>query len=144
MIGRLITDEEFRRRFEERGADCLNSLPDRGFDLNGIEIAALVAADRRLWSRMARLIDPRLRKVMLSRDRDDWDIRKELTARQQEVLHGIFDGLTNKEIAMRLGVSESAVKATLQQLFRKARVRTRVQLVRLAIESPPGLMQKGS
>ena len=93
---------------------------------------------------MARLIDPRLRNVMLSRDRDEQDVRKQLTARQQEVLHGIFDGLTNKEIAMRLGVSEAAVKATLQQLFRKARVRTRVQLVRVAIESPPGLMRQGS
>jgi len=33
-----------------------------------------------------------------------------------------------------LGVSEGAIKATLQQLFQKTRVRTRSQLVRIALE----------
>ena len=57
-----------------------------------------------------------------------------LTARQQDVLSGILDGLSNKEIAWNLRVSESSVKATIQELFYKAGVRTRSQLVRLAIE----------
>ncbi|HXW93130.1 MAG TPA: response regulator transcription factor [Terriglobales bacterium] len=56
------------------------------------------------------------------------------TAREQQVLCGIFEGLANKEIAGRLGVSESSVKATLQQLFSKTGVRTRSQLVRIALE----------
>lgn len=67
--------------------------------------------------------------------REDHDLRKLLTEREQEVLQGLFEGLTNKEIATRLGVSESAVKATLQQLFHKTRVRTRSQLVRIALEA---------
>ncbi|MBZ5723363.1 MAG: response regulator transcription factor [Acidobacteriia bacterium] len=67
--------------------------------------------------------------------RDDHSVRKFLTAREQEVLRGIFEGLTNKEIATQIGVSESAVKATLQQLFQKTRVRTRSQLVRIALEA---------
>jgi DNA-binding NarL/FixJ family response regulator len=136
VIGKLVTDEDFRRRFEERGADSLNSLSDRGVDLNGAEVAALLEADRRLWSRIAKLIDPRLQKIALMSQRDDQGFRKQLTVRQQQVLHGIFDGLTNKEIATKIGVSEGAVKATLQQLFRKTQVRTRAQLVRIAIESP--------
>jgi two-component system, NarL family, nitrate/nitrite response regulator NarL len=57
-----------------------------------------------------------------------------LTAREREVLRGIFDGLANKEIASRLEVSESAVKAALQQLFHKTGVRTRSQLVRIVLE----------
>jgi DNA-binding NarL/FixJ family response regulator len=57
-----------------------------------------------------------------------------LTARQSEVLRGILDGLSNKEIAWNLKVSESAVKAVIQELFHKAGVRTRSQLVRIAIE----------
>jgi two-component system, NarL family, nitrate/nitrite response regulator NarL len=61
-----------------------------------------------------------------------------LTDRQQRVLHGVCDGMTNKEIGDGLGVSEGAVKATVQQLFRRARVRTRAQLVRIAIESALG------
>lgn len=63
------------------------------------------------------------------RDRAPW------TEREQQVLHGIFEGLANKEIGVKLGVSESAVKATLQQLFQKTGVRTRSQLVRVALES---------
>lgn len=57
-----------------------------------------------------------------------------LTQRQQEVLSGILDGLTNKEIAWKLKVSESSIKAVIQELFHKAGVRTRSQLVRIAIE----------
>jgi two-component system nitrate/nitrite response regulator NarL len=57
-----------------------------------------------------------------------------LTERQRQVLRSILDGLSNKEIAARLEVSETSVKATIQELFHKAGVRTRSQLVRVAIE----------
>jgi DNA-binding NarL/FixJ family response regulator len=73
---------------------------------------------------------------------EDSSLRNLLTAREQQVLQGLFEGLTNKEIAAQLGVSESAVKATLQQLFQKARVRTRSQLVRIALESSLGATRK--
>jgi two-component system, NarL family, nitrate/nitrite response regulator NarL len=56
------------------------------------------------------------------------------TQREQQVLCGVFEGLANKEIAARIGVSESSVKATLQQLFSKTGVRTRSQLVRIVLE----------
>lgn len=57
-----------------------------------------------------------------------------LTERQQIVLRLILDGLTNKEIAVRLQSTEASVKASIQELFNKAGVRTRGQLVRIAIE----------
>jgi DNA-binding NarL/FixJ family response regulator len=57
-----------------------------------------------------------------------------LTQREQAVLKGVFEGLTNKEIGARLTISESSVKAVLQQLFEKTGVRTRSQLVRIALE----------
>jgi DNA-binding NarL/FixJ family response regulator len=57
-----------------------------------------------------------------------------LTPREQQVLRSVFEGLTNKEIAYQIGVSLSSVKATLQSLFEKTGVRTRGQLVRIAIE----------
>ena len=56
------------------------------------------------------------------------------TKREQQVLSCVFEGLANKEIAARIGVSESSVKATLQQLFSKTGVRTRSQLVRIVLE----------
>ena len=61
----------------------------------------------------------------------------QLTARERDVLRGVFEGSHNKVIASHLQVSESAVKATLQQLFDKTGVRTRTQLLRLALEKHP-------
>ncbi len=60
--------------------------------------------------------------------------RAPLTDRETSVLRLVVQGLANKEIAMRLDVSESTVKNTLQQLFAKSDVRTRAQLVRVALE----------
>jgi len=59
---------------------------------------------------------------------------RSLSERQHQVLRNIFDGLTNKEIATKLHISETSIKATIQELFNKAGVRTRSQLVRIAIE----------
>jgi len=56
------------------------------------------------------------------------------TERERAILRGVFEGLANKEIATRLNVSETSVKALLQQLFEKTGVRTRGQLVRIALE----------
>ncbi len=57
-----------------------------------------------------------------------------LNNRESEVLRLVVQGLANKEIAAHLNVSESVVKNTLQQLFAKTEVRTRSQLVRVALE----------
>jgi DNA-binding NarL/FixJ family response regulator len=59
---------------------------------------------------------------------------KPFTKREAQVLQGVFEGLSNKEIGARLEISESSVKAALQQLFQKTGVRTRSQLVRIALE----------
>jgi len=56
------------------------------------------------------------------------------TEREQQVLSEVLQGLSNKEIAARLDVSENAIKGTLQQLFSKIGVRTRGQLVRIVLE----------
>jgi DNA-binding NarL/FixJ family response regulator len=142
VIGKLITDEEFRRGFQERAGDCLAGLCARGVDLDDTEIAALVEADPRMWSRIATQIDGRLRKAAVSCARKVQRPPTPLTEREQQVLRGVFEGLTNKEIGDRVGVSESAIKAVLQQLFRKGRVRTRAQLVRVAVEGSLGATRR--
>jgi PAS domain S-box-containing protein len=60
--------------------------------------------------------------------------RAALNNRELEALRLVVQGLANKEIASRMEISESAVKNTLQQLFAKTEVRTRGQLVRVALE----------
>ena len=68
----------------------------------------------------------------------DYEYRKwgYLKEREQAVLNGVIEGLSNRKIGAQLGVSESTVKTTLQQLFGKAGVRTRSQLVRIVLENP--------
>jgi two-component system nitrate/nitrite response regulator NarL len=60
--------------------------------------------------------------------------RSKLTQRERQVLSFVFEGLANKQIADRLQISETAVKASLQQLCTKTGVRARSQLVRVALE----------
>jgi len=79
-------------------------------------------------------IDPRYLARAAEACPDEVVRRARFTERDRIVLRGVFEGLANKEIAERLHVSESAIKASLQQLFSKTGVRTRSQLVRVALE----------
>jgi hypothetical protein len=65
LIGRLITDEEFRVRFIENPEQTLFELSNWGLELSRTEIAALVKTDPAVWMRTADLIDPRLQKASL-------------------------------------------------------------------------------
>jgi len=60
--------------------------------------------------------------------------KNQLSERERDVLKGVFAGSSNKEIAAHLKISEASVKSALQQLFVKTGVRTRSQLVRVALE----------
>lgn len=57
-----------------------------------------------------------------------------LTDRDKAVLRFTLQGLTNREIAEQMELSEAAVKASLRQVFGKLNVRTRAQAVRVALE----------
>jgi DNA-binding NarL/FixJ family response regulator len=85
-------------------------------------------------------VDPKVIQLMADQvdQREDERVSPLLTEREQQVLRGIFEGLSNKEIGAQLGVTDGAVKATLQQLFQKTGVRTRSQLVRIALEGSLG------
>jgi hypothetical protein len=51
------------------------------------------------------------------------------------VLCCLVEGFANKEIAARMDISASVVKYTLQQLFARTGVRSRAQLVKVALEN---------
>lgn len=61
-----------------------------------------------------------------------------LDERQRKVILGILSGLTNKRIGDEMGLSEGTIKNILQGLFIRTGVRTRSQLVRLALEGSMG------
>jgi DNA-binding NarL/FixJ family response regulator len=58
-----------------------------------------------------------------------------LTPREREVLAGIADGRTNKEIAAELGISPRTVETHRESVMRKLRIRTVAGLTRFALES---------
>ena len=60
------------------------------------------------------------------------------TERDRVVVEHVLQGLTNREIAEKIDVSEAAVKASLRQLFEKLGVHTRAQLVKIALEQYNG------
>ena len=55
-----------------------------------------------------------------------------LTSRQQEILPLLAEGMPNKQIADRLGVTEGTIKQHLKDLFRRLGARNRTQAVKEA------------
>jgi hypothetical protein len=68
LIGRLITDEQFRREFVGNPEHTLLALCDRGLELSRIEIAALINTNTAIWEQTADQIDPRLQKASLKNE----------------------------------------------------------------------------
>jgi two-component system nitrate/nitrite response regulator NarL len=60
-----------------------------------------------------------------------------LSARELAVLRWLRDGLPNKEIARRLGITEATVKVHVKALLRKARVKNRTQVAMWATRLEP-------
>nr|WP_211176625.1 response regulator transcription factor [Pseudonocardia acidicola] len=71
-------------------------------------------------------LDPRAGRVLLDR-RHRAPASRELTQRESEVLTLVAEGLANKQIARRLGITERTVKAHLTNAFQGIGVSDRVQ-----------------
>ena len=65
VIGRLVTDEAFRRRFLEEPDIWGVALAEAGLELSSAELAALRHTDTAAWLAIADAIDPRLQKASL-------------------------------------------------------------------------------
>ena len=66
--------------------------------------------------------------------------KADLTEREKEVLSLVADGLTNRDIAARLIITENTVKYHLKNILEKLHLRNRAQAVAYAIET--GLLKK--
>jgi DNA-binding NarL/FixJ family response regulator len=106
-----------------------------GIFLKNSPLAELIQAIVRV-TRGETWIDPGIAKVLIAiaHQPREAPTQENLSERERDVLRAVFEGLSNKEIGQRLGVSEGSVKAALQQLFARTGVRTRSQLVRIAVE----------
>lgn len=74
------------------------------------------------------VLSPDIRDLMLSSDSTDT-----LTARQLEILGYIAKGLSNRDIAGLLNISEDGVKFHLRSLFSKLGAATRAEAVSIAL-----------
>jgi hypothetical protein len=66
LIGRLITDEAFRRAFLSSPYSVIGSFILTGHELTATEIMALTATPADLWQLVAEQVDCRLQKASLS------------------------------------------------------------------------------
>ncbi|GIP53772.1 MULTISPECIES: response regulator [Paenibacillus] len=78
-----------------------------------------------------------LKDVSLANNKE---VDESLTFREQEILSNVADGLTNKEIAEKLVISEHTVKNHLKNILQKLQLQNRVQLTRYAFEQ--GLLSR--
>jgi len=63
LIGRLVTDEDFRRAFQDDPRQALRAAADWGLALSAVEVSAMLATDQTLWDRIAVELDSRLQKA---------------------------------------------------------------------------------
>ena len=146
---------------EERGLDFVEKLKKLGFDGRVLMVTArmtggavlralewgtsgifmkqsppseLVKAIHRVVSGELWL-DSEAMKAMVEAVRSgEQRIWQHLSVRDRVVLKAVLEGLTNCQIALKLQIPQSSVKYVIRKLFEKAGVRTRSQLVRIALE----------
>jgi DNA-binding NarL/FixJ family response regulator len=124
---------------DRRVSTTLEALPVRGWaivpeDATGEELrAAIVAADAGLGAMPVEWLaraTPRVRTV-------EWDgegvADERLTSREQEVLEWLSQGLSNRRIAERLGISEHTVKFHITAIYGKLGASTRTEAVNHAL-----------
>lgn len=59
-----------------------------------------------------------------------------LTPREEEMLHLVCQGVTNKSIARILGIAEGTVKKTLYNAYKKLNVQSRAEAINLLLSAP--------
>ncbi len=107
-------------------------------DVSGQELAAAV----REVARGGALIEPSVARKVLAEftraipptHRASTSLVEPLSGREEEILRGITQGLTNKEIASRLNLSEGTVKNYASAIFQKLGVQDRTQAAMRARE----------
>ncbi|MGI6557807.1 MAG: response regulator [Limnochordia bacterium] len=132
IIGLTIhDDEEYLRELIKEGA--------QGYLLKDTEPVRVVEAIRRVYRGEAFLPPNLITKLFSTLQRssvaeDDPSPGEELTPREKEVLCCIAQGMSNKEIAVSLYISEKTVKNHISSIFRKLDLTDRTQAAVYAIK----------
>ncbi len=112
-----------------------------GYLLKQVRSLALVDAVRRVAAGQS-MLDPALTPSVLERVRHGApDDAADLTDKEEHILELVGEGLTNRQIAARLGLAEKTVKNYVSTMLRKLGVESRTQAAIIAIKrsQPHGL-----
>jgi DNA-binding NarL/FixJ family response regulator len=104
-------------------------LDGTGIEIVG-EFASLAAAQRAAADAEANLLAP---SALHADEEADGDIVESLTSRETEVLELLAEGLPNKAIAARLGISDQTVKFHVASIAGKLGAVNRTDTVRRAV-----------
>jgi DNA-binding NarL/FixJ family response regulator len=116
----------------EAGDDIMEALRAgaRGYVLKGVGAAALVE----ILSSIARgesYVSPSLAARLLTEMRigrsNDKDPLADLTRREEQILRLVADGLSNKEVGLKLDLQEKTVKHHMTRILNKLHVRNRTE-----------------
>jgi DNA-binding NarL/FixJ family response regulator len=100
----------------------------QGYVIKGMPYQTLIEALQRVH-RGGRFLPPPVARALASRLPDS-----ELSSREQEVLHLLVEGKTNKEIASLLGITEATVKCHVSTILMRLNVSDRTQAVVTALQ----------
>jgi DNA-binding NarL/FixJ family response regulator len=132
VVTGLPADDAVLLRFLEAGAVAFTM---EEFSVEGLRLVLRLAArgESVFPLRLQHLMSLRLSELAeLVRDRGlNPDTLSSLTSREGEVLLRLEEGLTNRQIAKRLFISEGTVKSHVHQILKKLNVRDRNEAVRL-------------
>jgi DNA-binding NarL/FixJ family response regulator len=101
----------------------------QGLLLREAEVENLVSALQAVAQGLV-VIDPALTSAVLpARDREEEPLVEALTPREEEVLQLLADGLSNKAIALQLGISDHTVKFHVNAILGKLGAQSRTEAV---------------
>ncbi|WP_142326825.1 LuxR C-terminal-related transcriptional regulator, partial [Bacillus thuringiensis] len=116
--------------------DALQAGAD-GYLLKDSSSEQVVAAIRMLY-RGDSVIHPRMTKKLITYHQQKMKVESnenELTEREKEILFELVKGLSNKEIAEVLYISDKTVKIHINKIFKKLNVKSRSQAVIYAVRN---------
>jgi DNA-binding NarL/FixJ family response regulator len=114
----------------EEDAYCALEAGARGYLLKGISGPDLVTAIRNVARGDIHITPEFERKLLSNFKRREIEIKKiDLTHREEQVIREVSKGLTNKEVAEKLAISEKTVKYYMTCVMQKLHARNRVEAV---------------
>jgi DNA-binding NarL/FixJ family response regulator len=104
-------------------------------DTAATELRGAIRAVRQGESYFSPPIASRLTAVLRGTSGGGQNQLGQLTGRERQVLVGVAEGRTNREIAVDLGISHRTVETHRESLMRKLGIRTVAGLTRIALEA---------